>query len=238
MRAPTRGRIAARTVGTRGPPSRSPTAPRRSGPSSRSPRRADHVRRDLARGRLQERERRRHLAEAGPKSAGHAKMSFDCRVTRMTADPSNPRELSMPGLRWTVSCASRDGGETLGGREPAPSIKLADRPHLKSRIVSDTEIEGTDGQPCALCMSSAAPGTVFLAARMGVFRSADHGATWGGHGDRALLAALTYSRDVCVSPHNPNTPSSPASAPPRAARTARSTGATTSAARGSVWTAG
>ena len=46
----------------------------------------------------------------GLKSAGHVKMSFDCRVTRMTADPSNPREL-YAGLEVDGVMRSRDGGD-------------------------------------------------------------------------------------------------------------------------------
>jgi photosystem II stability/assembly factor-like uncharacterized protein len=137
----------------------------------------------------------------GLKAAGHVKMSFDCRVTRMTVDPSNPREL-YAGLEVDGVMRSRDGGETWEDVSQ-PLIKLADRPHLKSRIVSDTEIEGMMDTH-ALCMSSAAPGTVFLAVRMGVFRSADHGATWEDM-EIGRFSPLTYSRDVCVSPHNPNT---------------------------------
>jgi len=84
-----------------------------------------------------------------------------------------------------------------------PLIKLADKPHLKSRIVSDTEIEGMMDTH-ALCMSSAAPGTVFLAVRMGVFRSTDRGANWEDM-EIGRFSPLTYSRDICVSPHNPRT---------------------------------
>jgi photosystem II stability/assembly factor-like uncharacterized protein len=45
---------------------------------------------------------------------------------------------------------------------------------------------------------------VFLAVRMGVFRSADRGATWEDM-EIGRFSPLTYSRDVCVSPHNPST---------------------------------
>jgi photosystem II stability/assembly factor-like uncharacterized protein len=74
-------------------------------------------------------------------------------------------------------------------------------PRYKSRIVSDTEIEGMlDGH--ALCVSAADPAAVFLAVRMGLFRSADHGATWRDM-DIGRFAPFTYARDVRVSPQDP-----------------------------------
>ena len=82
-------------------------------------------------------------------------------------------------------------------------VKLAERPHLKSRIVSDTDIEGMMDAH-ALCVSSAQPGTVFLALRMGLFRSADRGATWEDM-EIGRFSPLTYARDVKVSPHDART---------------------------------
>jgi photosystem II stability/assembly factor-like uncharacterized protein len=137
----------------------------------------------------------------GLRSPGHVKMSFDCRVTRLAADPSHPQEL-YAGLEVDGVLRSRDGGETWEDVSQ-PLIKLADKPHLKSRIVSDTEIEGMMDTH-ALCVSSAAPGTVFLAVRMGVFRSTDRGVNWEDM-EIGRFSPLTYSRDICVSPHNPRT---------------------------------
>jgi len=80
-------------------------------------------------------------------------------------------------------------------------LRLAELPHLKSRIDSDTDIEGMlDGH--ALCVSAARPGTVFLAVRMGLFRSAERGAHWQTM-DIGRFSPLTYSRDLRVSPHDP-----------------------------------
>src|SRR5207249_1978377 len=56
----------------------------------------------------------------------------------------------------------------------------------------------------ALCVSSAWPGTVFLAARMGIFRSTDRGMTWEDMEIRRF-SPLTYARDVRVSPHDART---------------------------------
>ncbi|HXJ83627.1 MAG TPA: hypothetical protein VMS64_33675 [Candidatus Methylomirabilis sp.] len=133
------------------------------------------------------------------KSPGHVKMSFDTRVTRLAADFGNPDEL-YAGLEVDGVLRSLDGGATWDDVS-GDLIKLADRPHLKSRIVSDTEIEGMMDTH-ALAVSSAAPGAVFLAVRMGLFKSADRGATWSDM-EIGRFSPLTYARDVQVSPHDP-----------------------------------
>jgi photosystem II stability/assembly factor-like uncharacterized protein len=132
---------------------------------------------------------------------GHVKMSFDTRVTRLAADPSNPREL-YAGLEVDGVLRSTDGGETWEDVS-GDLIRLAGRPHLKSRIISDTEIEGMMDTH-ALAVSSAEPGAVFLAVRMGIFKSADRGATWQDM-EVGRFSPLTYARDVQVSPHDPRT---------------------------------
>src|SRR5262245_2318742 len=129
---------------------------------------------------------------------GHVKMSFDTRVTRLAADPARPDEL-YAGLEVDGVLRSLDGGTTWEDVS-ADLITLADRPHLKSRIVSDTEIEGMMDTH-ALCVSSAEPGAVFLAVRMGLFKSADRGATWADS-EIGRFPPLTYARDVQVSPHD------------------------------------
>src|SRR6185436_11817350 len=55
----------------------------------------------------------------------------------------------------------------------------------------------------ALAISAAAPGTAFLAIRMGLFRSDDRGATWYDANIGRFSAPLNYCRDVIVSPHDP-----------------------------------
>jgi photosystem II stability/assembly factor-like uncharacterized protein len=54
----------------------------------------------------------------------------------------------------------------------------------------------------ALAVSAAAPGTVFLAVRMGLFRSADHGVNWSDM-EIGRFSPLTYARDVQVAPQDP-----------------------------------
>ena len=128
-------------------------------------------------------------------------MNFPCRVTRLAIDPTSPDEI-YAGLEVDGVLRSRDRGETwedIGD----DLVKLAERPHLKSRIASDTENEGMLDTH-ALTVSSALPGTVFLAVRMGLFRSADRGQTWQDM-EIGRFSPLTYARDVVVSPHNPRT---------------------------------
>jgi photosystem II stability/assembly factor-like uncharacterized protein len=126
------------------------------------------------------------------------KMPFACRVMRLAADPSRPQEiyaaLEVAGVLRTL-----DGGESWEDCS-GDLLNLAKLPHLKSKIASDTDIEGMlDGH--ALCVSSAAPGTVILAVRMGLFQSSDRGATWRDM-EVGRFSPLTYGRDVHVSPHS------------------------------------
>jgi len=125
--------------------------------------------------------------------------SFVCRVMRLAADPARPDEL-YGALEVGGVMKSPDAGETWQDCS-ADLLRLAELPHLKSRIDSDTDMEGMlDGH--ALCVSAARPGTVFLAVRMGLFRSAERGAHWQTM-DIGRFSPLTYSRDLRVSPHDP-----------------------------------
>jgi photosystem II stability/assembly factor-like uncharacterized protein len=134
-----------------------------------------------------------------PSLPERVKMAFPCRVMRLAADPSDPDELYAT-LEVGGVMRSLDGGETWEDCS-RDLIELANRPHLKSKIQSDTEIEGMmDGH--ALCVSRAQPGTVFLAVRMGLFRSVDRGASWEDM-EVGRFSPLTYSRDVRVSPQDP-----------------------------------
>ena len=125
-------------------------------------------------------------------------MTFPTRVTRLAADPSNPDEL-YAALEVGGGVRSPDGGKSWTDCS-LDLVKLADRPHLKSRIVSNTDIEGMlDAH--ALCLSGARPGAVFLALRMGLFRSVDRGTSWEDMEIRHF-SPLTYARDVQVAPHD------------------------------------
>jgi photosystem II stability/assembly factor-like uncharacterized protein len=125
--------------------------------------------------------------------------SFTCRVMRFAIDPSHPQEV-YAALEVGGAMRTLDGGEHWEDCS-ADLLKLAEQPQLKSRIDSDTDLEGMlDGH--ALAVSAAQPGAVVLAVRMGLFRSADRGASWEDM-QVGRFSPLTYGRDVRVSPHDP-----------------------------------
>jgi photosystem II stability/assembly factor-like uncharacterized protein len=127
------------------------------------------------------------------------KMTFACRVMRLAVDPAQPEHI-YAALEVGGAMRSLDGGETWDDCS-GDLVKLSELPHLKSRIVSDSEMEGMlDGH--ALAVSAAASGTVFLALRMGLFRSTDRAAHWQDM-EVGRFSPLTYSRDVRVSPQDP-----------------------------------
>jgi photosystem II stability/assembly factor-like uncharacterized protein len=129
------------------------------------------------------------------------KMPVPCRVMRLAADPGRADTL-WAAVEVGGVMRSDDGGETWSDCS-ADLVKLAELPHLKSRIVSDTETEGMLDIH-ALGVSAALPGTVFLALRMGLFRSADGGRSWQDM-EVGRFSPLTYGRDLRVSPHDPRT---------------------------------
>jgi photosystem II stability/assembly factor-like uncharacterized protein len=125
--------------------------------------------------------------------------SFTCRVMRLVADPARPEEL-YAALEVGGVMRSLDGGETWDDCS-SDLLKLAELPQLKSKIDSDTDIEGMlDGH--AVCVTGAKPGTVFLAVRMGLFESGDRGSSWRSL-EIGRFSPLTYGRDIVVSPANP-----------------------------------
>jgi photosystem II stability/assembly factor-like uncharacterized protein len=127
------------------------------------------------------------------------KMPFACRVMRMAADPTYDDTI-YAAVEVGGVMRTDDGGETWTDCS-ADLLKLAELPHLKSRIASDTDVEGMlDAH--ALCVSAARPGAVLLALRMGLFRSTDSGGQWE---DMAIgrFSPITYARDIRVSPHDP-----------------------------------
>jgi photosystem II stability/assembly factor-like uncharacterized protein len=126
-------------------------------------------------------------------------MGFACRVMRLDVDPAAPDEVYAT-LEANGTMRSRNGGESWEDCT-ADLIRFCEQPKYKSRIGSQTEIEGMlDGH--ALACSAAAPGTVFLANRMGLFRSDDKGQSWQDI-EINRFSPLTYGRDIRVSPHDP-----------------------------------
>jgi photosystem II stability/assembly factor-like uncharacterized protein len=133
----------------------------------------------------------------GAQSPGHCNMGegFPTRTTRIAIDPARPDDL-YAALEVSGMIGSTDGGETWKDLS-SPLIKLSEQPHLKSRIVSDTESEGMLDSH-AVAVSS---GHVFLAVRMGLFQSDDRGAAWRDM-EIGRFSPLVYCRDVIVSPQD------------------------------------
>jgi photosystem II stability/assembly factor-like uncharacterized protein len=126
-------------------------------------------------------------------------MAFPCRVMRLAVDPNSPDDVYAT-LEANGMMRSRNRGETWEDIT-ADLIRFCEEPKYRSRIGSQTEIEGMlDGH--ALAVSAAAAGTVFLANRMGLFRSDDRGATWKDM-EIGRFSPLTYGRDIRVSPQDP-----------------------------------
>jgi photosystem II stability/assembly factor-like uncharacterized protein len=126
------------------------------------------------------------------------KMSFACRVMRLAIVPGSPDEL-YAALEVAGVMRSLDGGERWTDCSD-PLVALAERPQLKSRIQSDSDAEGMlDAH--ALAVSPAAPGSVFLAVRMGLFQSDDRGTSWRDL-EVGRFSPLTYARDVRVCPQD------------------------------------
>src|SRR2546430_77550 len=125
-------------------------------------------------------------------------MAFPCRVMRLDLDPNSPDDVYAT-LEANGTMRSRDAGETWEDCT-ADLIRFCEEPKYRSRIGSQTEIEGMlDGH--ALACSAAAPGTVFLANRMGLFRSSDKGEHWEDM-EIGRFSPLTYGRDIRTSPHD------------------------------------
>jgi photosystem II stability/assembly factor-like uncharacterized protein len=139
---------------------------------------------------------------SGAKSPAHCEREgFDTRTIRITVDPNEPDHV-YAALEVSGVIVSRDRGETWCDVSGS-LFELAKQPHLKSNV---------GGRHCghcegmldshALVISPAAPGSAFLALRMGLFRSDDRGETWFD-AQIGRFSPLTYCRDVLVSPHDP-----------------------------------
>jgi photosystem II stability/assembly factor-like uncharacterized protein len=137
------------------------------------------------------------LADPGLPNRVH--MAFACRVMRLDVDPNSPDDIYAT-MEANGAMRSRNAGESWEDCT-ADLIRFCEEPRYRSRIGSQTEIEGMlDGH--ALSCSAAAPGTVFLANRMGLFRSSDRGEHWQDM-EINRFSPLTYGRDIRVSPHDP-----------------------------------
>ncbi len=128
--------------------------------------------------------------------------AFPSRVMRLSIAPSRPNEI-WAGLEVNGAMHSADGGETWTDKSD-PLVKLSQRPDLQSALLTKDTAEGMLDVH-AICVSPAAPGTAFLALRMGLFRSDNGGETWDDLGIGRHAAHLRYGRDIVVAPWDPNT---------------------------------
>ena len=128
-------------------------------------------------------------------------MGFPDRLIDIAIDPAKPATI-FAGVEVGGVMRSDDGGETWADCSEALVALAETRPELRSRIGSDTEIEGMLDTH-SLAMTPSQPGTAYLAVRMGLFRSDDGGRSWD---DLAVgrFSPLTYCRDVVVSPTDPD----------------------------------
>lgn len=136
-----------------------------------------------------------------PVLAARATCPFAPRVMRMAQHPRRPEEI-YAAVEVGGVIRTTDGGETWADCGD-DLVRLSALPHLKSKIISDTFAEGMlDGH--AIAISPADPDTVILAARMGLFRSADQGRTWQDM-EMKRFSPITYGRDIKVSPQDGKT---------------------------------
>ncbi len=136
---------------------------------------------------------------AKPVLIEHVKMPFACRVMRIALDPQAPQNLYAT-IEVGGVMRSRDGGETWEDCNDG-LLRLTENPKLKSNLGSGSEAEGMlDGH--AMSISDAAPGSVFLACRMGLFRSDDGATSWQDI-EVGRFSPLTYARDIRPAPQDP-----------------------------------
>jgi photosystem II stability/assembly factor-like uncharacterized protein len=136
-----------------------------------------------------------------PGMPNRAVMPFACRVMRMAQHPAKPGTI-FAALEVNGVMRTTDGGESWSDCSTG-LIELAQQPHLKSQIVSNTTNEGMlDGH--AIAISPADPDKVIVAVRMGLFDTTDGGATWRDM-ELRRFSPTTYGRDIKVSPQDGNT---------------------------------
>ncbi|MFP6747977.1 MAG: hypothetical protein VCD66_10320 [Alphaproteobacteria bacterium] len=134
-----------------------------------------------------------------PEPDGVVRANFAMRVIRIAVAAHDANDI-LVAFEIGGLVASRDGGESWQSCNK-DLLELSQQDHLRSAIVSDQKTEGMMDSH-ALAMSPNHPGTVWLANRMGLFRSDDGGGHWSEFGI-GRFSPLTYARDVKVSGHQP-----------------------------------
>ena len=126
-------------------------------------------------------------------------MGFACRVMRLDVDPNSPDDVYAT-LEANGAMRSRNRGESWEDCT-ADLIRFCEEPKYRAGSAARPR-----SRACSTAMrwrvSAAAPGTVFLANRMGLFRSNDRGEHWQDM-EINRFSPLTYGRDIRVSPHDP-----------------------------------
>ena len=132
----------------------------------------------------------------------YVKMPYPNRVVSLQAHPLDPDTL-FAGMEVGGVMRSTDAGETWRDLS-APLIRLSEAdPRLRKTRETDNELEGVLDIH-ALSISEAAPESVFLASRLGLFRSDNRGEDWiDMRFDRTF--AHDYSHDITVSPTDAKT---------------------------------
>lgn len=128
---------------------------------------------------------------------GALKANFPMRVIRIAVANDNSDHI-LVAFEIGGLVRSLDGGQTWKTCNK-DLLEMTEQTHLRSAIVSDNEIEGMMDSH-ALALSPGHPDTVWLANRMGLFRSDDQGAHWHEFGI-GRFSPLTYARDIMVSDH-------------------------------------
>lgn len=128
-------------------------------------------------------------------------VGFVNRVMRFAFHPQRPDQI-YAAMEVNGVMRSSDGGEHWQDCND-DLLRLAAQPALRSRILTDFDQEGMLDLH-ALVTTPAAPDSVWIACRMGVFRSDDGARSWRDIGV-GRHAPVTYTRDLRVSPQDPRT---------------------------------
>ena len=124
------------------------------------------------------------------------------RLMRLCFDPTNP-DLMFGACETNGLIVSEDGGETWHDSSSALIALAEQHENLRSAIITPNQTEGIlDGH--AVAMTPARPGVVFYACRMGLFSSADKGASWHNH-EIGRFAPFDYCRDLRLAVDDPQT---------------------------------
>lgn len=124
------------------------------------------------------------------------------RIMRMAINADEP-DVLWAGMEVNGMMRSPDGGETWEDLNPE-FIKFADDPAMQSMIITKDPTEGMLDVH-SISVSPAAPGAVFVACRMGMFRGDNKGKTWsdidiGRYSD----GKIRYGREIIPAPWDPN----------------------------------